>query len=326
MNTAPTTLVTGAAGCIGAWVIRQLVSQEQPVVAFDLREDVTRVALLVNADQRRRITWTTGDITDLATVERVLDEHPITSVIHLAALQAPFCRADPPRGAHVNVVGTVNLLEAIAQRNGQFAGPLVYASSIAAEGRDRGGAPETIYGVYKRACEGAADAYLRDRGVSSLGLRPHTVYGAGRDQGLTSAPTLAMLAAASGASYEIPFTGRLTMQYAPDVAAAFIAATRADHHAASVVELPGASVDIDEVVSAIHAAAPACAIVASGGPLPFATAPAPPADEPFATAVTPLSEGTRETIALFTRLLADGLLAPRPAGDPRRPGPEGGRA
>ena len=30
-----------------------------------------------------------------------------------AALQVPFCRADPPRGALVNVVGTVNVFEAV---------------------------------------------------------------------------------------------------------------------------------------------------------------------------------------------------------------------
>ena len=54
-----------------------------------------------------------GDITDLAAVEAVLDDHAITNVIHLAALQVPFCRADPPRGALVNVVGTVNVFEAV---------------------------------------------------------------------------------------------------------------------------------------------------------------------------------------------------------------------
>ena len=57
-----------------------------------------------------------GDITDLDALERTLDEHAITHVIHLAALQVPFCRADPPLGARVNVVGTVNVFEAAARR------------------------------------------------------------------------------------------------------------------------------------------------------------------------------------------------------------------
>ena len=59
------------------------------------------------------MTLVTGDITDLPAIERVLDEHAITNVVHLAALQVPFCRADPPLGAAVNVVGTVNVFEAV---------------------------------------------------------------------------------------------------------------------------------------------------------------------------------------------------------------------
>ena len=68
-----------------------------------------------------------GDITDLAALERALDEHGVTNVIHLAALQVPHCRANPPLGAAVNVVGTVNVLEAVKRRADRM-GPVVYAS------------------------------------------------------------------------------------------------------------------------------------------------------------------------------------------------------
>ena len=50
------------------------------------------------------------------------------------------------------------------------------------------GVPSTLYGVYKRANEGTATVFAAERGVPSVGLRPHTVYGVARDQGLTSAP------------------------------------------------------------------------------------------------------------------------------------------
>ena len=174
-----------------------------------------------------------GDITDLDAFERTLDEHAITHVIHLAALQVPFCRADPPLGARVNVVGTVNVFEAVARRADRM-GPVVYASSVAAydalddttAGPAMQGVPSTLYGVYKRANEGTATVYASERGVASVGLRPHTVYGPGRDQGLTSAPTTAMLAAAAGRPYRLPFGGAYQLQYAPDVAAAFVAAAR----------------------------------------------------------------------------------------------------
>lgn len=308
------TLVTGASGCIGSWIVRQLVAEAVPVVAFDLRADTRRLELLLERDELAQVTWATGDITDLELVERALDQHSVTSVIHLAALQAPFCRADPPRGASVNVVGTVNLLEAIARRRERFPGAFVYASSIAAADDDSG-VPSTIYGVYKRACEGAAEIYRREHGLASIGLRPHTVYGPARDQGMTSAPTLAMVAAAAGTPYEIPFTGRLTMQYAPDVAAAFVAAARADGWTgAGVFDLPGATVSVEQVIDAIGAAAPAGAagLSAVGEPLPFPAEVVPDPAAPFASAlsITPLQTGVNDAVARFARLLADGRIAP----------------
>ena len=70
------------------------------------------------------------------------------------------------------------------------------------------GHPGTIYGVYKRANESTAAVYFAENGISSTGLRPHTVYGVGRDQGVTSAPTTAMLAAAAGHDVHDPVRRR----------------------------------------------------------------------------------------------------------------------
>ena len=109
-------LVTGALGCIGAWTVRQLVRAGVPVTAFDLGTDHRRLELIMTPEELERVTFVVGDITDLASIERTLDERGITNVIHLAALQVPFCRADPPLGALVNVVGTVNLFEAVKRR------------------------------------------------------------------------------------------------------------------------------------------------------------------------------------------------------------------
>lgn len=310
MSDEPPVLVTGAGGCIGSWILRQLVAESVPVVALDLRPDDRRLSLLLDDEGRARVTWVSADITDRAMLQKLFQEHEFASVIHLAALQAPFCRADPPLGAAVNVLGTVNLMEAITT-TGDGAAPFVYASSVAAANRVGGSHPETIYGVYKRANEGAADVYLREGGLSSIGLRPHTVYGPGRDQGFTSAPTVAMLAAAAGRPYEVPFTGRLTMQYAADVAAAFVAASRLeDYSGAEVFDLPGETVAIEEVLEAIDAASPGAAITAIGPPLPFPAEVAPRADAPFGSALTstPLSGGVGDTIARFSDLLERGLI------------------
>ena len=74
------------------------------------------------ADARAGITLVAGDITDEEALGRALDEHEITRVVHLAALQVPFCRADPAAGARVNVLGTVAVFEAVKARRDRIGG------------------------------------------------------------------------------------------------------------------------------------------------------------------------------------------------------------
>ena len=118
------------------------------------------------------------------------------------------------------------------------------------------GLPGTLYGVYKRATEQMASRYLLDEGLPSIGLRPHTVFGPARDQGLTSAPTTAMLAAAAGRAYEIPYGGHAQFQYAPDVARAFVQAALAATDTAAVYNLAGTACSVADVVDAIVDASP----------------------------------------------------------------------
>ncbi len=222
-------LVTGVLGCLGAWVARTLVREGAEVVGLDVGTDPRRLREIMAANELERVALVQGDITRAEDLGRVLDDHEITSVIHLAALQIPFCRENPALGAAVNVLGTVNVFEAVKQRRERIAGPLVYASSAAYFGPDDAARaleredalsrPVTHYGVYKQANEGNARIYWQDEGLSSVGLRPFIVYGPARDQGITAAPTLATRAAVLGDGYHIAFGGRLTFNYAEDVAA-----------------------------------------------------------------------------------------------------------
>ena len=102
----------------------------------------------------------------------------------------------------------------------------MYASSIAALAVGGAEHPSTLYGIFKRANEGTAERYFLDYEVSSIGLRPHTVYGPGRDQGLTSAPTAAMVAAVEGRKFHIPYGGAAQFQYTADAGEAFVRAER----------------------------------------------------------------------------------------------------
>jgi nucleoside-diphosphate-sugar epimerase len=316
-------LITGALGCIGAWTVRNLVREGVPAVVFDLGRDPQRLKLIMTPDELAKVMFVHGDITDLAALEQTLDEHSITHVVHLAALQLPFVKANPPLGARVNVVGTVNLFEAVARRKERI-GRVVYASSVAVyDAADAGesgavvqhtttGHPTSLYGVFKQANEGTARIYWQDHGLASIGLRPATVYGPGRDQGITSAPTKAMLATALGQPFHIPYGGRGEFQYADDVAKAFIACARTPFEGAEIFNLHGSVAHMSELVAAIEAAAPE-----SRGQITFAEPGFPSPEEFDATALTeligplprtPLLEGTTATIALFRERIAEGQL------------------
>jgi UDP-glucuronate 4-epimerase len=304
-------LVTGAFGAIGVWTIRSLLDRGHEVVSFDVGEQAPRMAIALSPDEIERIVRVRADITDLNVVERALDEHAITHVIHLAALQVPFVRADPPLGARVDVLGTVNVFEAVRRRRDRLA-PLVYASSIAALGDEEH--PSTLYGVFKRSNEGTGIRYFADYGVSSIGIRPHTVYGPARDQGLTSAPTTALLAAAAGVRYHIPFGGSVQMQYTADVGEAFVRASELDHEGASVHNLDGPVVSMPELLGLIEHEVPETRgqITAADEPLPF-----PPGVDGSSfveliggSVMRPIDDGVTESIERFRALLADGRVKP----------------
>ncbi len=163
-------LVTGALGCLGAWTCNVLTEEGALVVGFDLGDDPARLELVMGPDALERVTLVRGDITDLDQVDQAIEEHGVTHVIHLAALQVPFCRADPVRGARVNVVGTVCVFEAAKQR--ELGTTIAYASSAAVYDRSGAMAPTTIYGVYKAANEGTARIYWEECGVRQRRAAP----------------------------------------------------------------------------------------------------------------------------------------------------------
>jgi nucleoside-diphosphate-sugar epimerase len=294
-------LVTGALGALGAWTVRSLLDRGEDVVTYDLGGSDHRLRLALTGDELTALPRVDGDVTDLPHLERVMDEHGVTGVIHLAALQVPFVRDDPVAGAQVNVTGTVNVLEA-ARRRGEGMRPVVYASSIAAIAEEAG-YPSTLYGVFKLANEGTAARYFADFGVASIGLRPHTLYGPGRDQGLTSAPTAAMVAAAAGEAFHIPFGGSLQLQYTADAGEAFVRASEASVDGASVHNLDGPVASVAEIIAAIERAAPEAAgrITAAEEPLPFpASVDATSFTELVGGPVSrPLSDGVAQAIAAF---------------------------
>lgn len=302
-------LVTGAGGCIGAWVLRTLAQAGADAVGFDLSNDRRRLALLAGEDVAQAQAWETGDIADSETVPDIVRRRNIASVIHLAALQVPFCRAAPADGARVNVVGTINVFEAVrAAGIRHFA--YASSSSAAAMGED---SPwlQTLYGAYKVCNEQAARVYWRDWQVSAVGIRPSVIYGPMRDRGVSSVVTAAMLAAVLGRPYQVPFSGRVGFVYAGEAAHAFIHAAACGGSGAPVFDLNGTEESVERVTALIRERHPRAQVSYTGDPLAL---PSDFSDEPLRAHVGnyrrwTIEEGVAETLEVFENLAKAGKLS-----------------
>jgi nucleoside-diphosphate-sugar epimerase len=304
-------------GCLGAWVARTLIRQDVQVTGYDLSTDRHRLKPIMDDDDIDRINFIQGDITNTEGIIEAIQNIGATHIIHLAALQVPFCKANPSLGAEVNVVGTVNLFEGAKQAGIR---QITYASSVAVYGpksdypqrllpHDAPLNPQNLYGVYKQANEGTAAIYWQDETIASIGLRPYTIYGPGRDQGMTSTPTKAMLAAAAGQPSHISYGGYNGFQLASDVAKIFIQAARLPFEGAEVFNIEGAVAHMSQIVAAIEAAVPA-----AEGKITFEEAALALPDGLDGTALnklfgeipdTPLEEGIAYTIEHFKQALRD---------------------
>ncbi len=316
-------LVTGAHGCIGAWIVKRLLAAHAKVVIFDQSPDPHRLRLIMNGNELDQVQVVTGDIVARDVLPSIIEKFAITNIIHLAGLQVPSCRANPHLGALVNVVGTVNVFEAARGSAGQV-DKVIYASSAAVFGatpeeyavteRDEP-QPESHYGVFKRCNEGNARVYYLDHGLSSIGLRPLTVYGVGRDFGMTSDTTKAMKAAVVGRPFHIRFGGRTDFQYVADTADAFIRASIANLEGAHVFNLHGEAVRVSEIVAEIESVWPKARGTITHAEAPLGV-PGSMDGSAIRTALgtlpsTPLAKGVRETMERFAQLHKEGRLDTR---------------
>jgi nucleoside-diphosphate-sugar epimerase len=315
-------LLTGGYGCIGSWIARNLLERGDQVWIYDLKEDPRRLRLLLDEERISQVGFLRGDVTDLAGLREAIRTYDISHLVHLAGLQVPTCRADPLLGAKVNVVGTLAALEAVRQSQGQVQ-RLVYASSAAVFGPpsdyppgpladDVKLTPTTHYGHFKCCNEGNAGVYYQDHGVSSIGLRPWTVYGVGRDFGMTSEPTKAVKALALGRPYHITYGGWQDLQFVEDVACIFIRCLETPYAGARSYNLRGHVVDLPTFHRALCEVDCAAARFITFGERQIAIAydlddsalqrdlgPMP---------CTPLAEGIRRTLEHFRRLHAEDRL------------------
>lgn len=125
------TLVTGATGLVGGWLVRKLLSLGADVVC--LVRDWVPQSELVRSQLLEQVKVVRGDIRDQALLERVLGEYEIDTVMHLAAQTiVGIANRNPVATFETNIAGTWSLLEAC--RHSPMVKQIVIASSDKAYG------------------------------------------------------------------------------------------------------------------------------------------------------------------------------------------------
>lgn len=170
-------VVVGGAGYIGSHICRELARQGREHVVFDNLSNGHRAAV-------RGIPVFEGDILELTTIREALVQAGASAVIHLAAqIEVGRSVADPATTFRTNVIGTLNLLEAMRDAGVQ---QLVFSSTAAVYGEPQTPtlseehplAPVNPYGASKLTAEMMIQAFAQAHGLRSYRLRYFNAAGA----------------------------------------------------------------------------------------------------------------------------------------------------
>lgn len=185
-------LVTGAAGFIGAFLVKRLLETTDDVIVgldnvnsyYDPGIKEARLKMLREADADGRFTFVRGDLADAAQVERLFAENGFEVVVNLAAQAGVRYSIENPKVyVDSNLVGFFNILEACRHHPVKH---LVYASSSSVYGGnakvpfsedDNVDSPVSLYAATKKSNELMAHAYSKLYSIPATGLRFFTVYG-----------------------------------------------------------------------------------------------------------------------------------------------------
>lgn len=269
-------LITGGTGCIGAVTVRKLITEFGSSI-----EQILIVSRSGSTDQLEiwfgeelgkfiesgKLRFVNLDLGETKALHDTLDEFAPSHLIHLGALQSPACAADPHKGLSINLAGTLSLFEIVAALDRPLE-RFVFASSGAVYGKramyptatvpeNVPLAPPNLYGVWKAAGEHLAALFHEQTGVPTVSLRLNTTYGPGRDQGMTSAPTMVMKRLAIGAHRgevlpsSMPYQGRENYHYVEDVGHHFAGVCMMPFSGYKALNIKGKTIEVAEFLDAI---------------------------------------------------------------------------
>ena len=256
-------IIFGGCGFLGSWIVKSFLLKGYNISIFDLKIQKELLSYVVGKDINK-IKFIQGDITNYDQVQVATSK--MDHVINLAGLMTPDCSSNPILGAKVNVLGSINVFEALKKNNIKF---LVYASSAGIFGKkDKYNPfPETHYGAYKLAVEGVARAYFNEANISSVGIRPYVIYGPGREIGGTAGVTLACKAAKQGHNYTINFSGKAGFVFVEDVTNLVERLIDKAPIGALTMNINGITTSVENFVSIIKKIIPDAKVKFNGKPL-----------------------------------------------------------
>lgn len=313
-------LIIGARGFIGSWICRLLVEEGVMVTATDIKFDPKSINSVLEPHHINKINICESDARNPEDVTKLIG-NDITHVIYLAGLLRPASENDPLLSSQVSICGLINAFNACINRKNEIG--IVYASTAAVYGpassyldgvidEKSRPQPKDHYGLHRLVMEMTAEVYFRQHNVRSIGLRPWIVYGAGRFNGLSAEPSLAMLAAVTGNSFHMKFGGVSVFHHVRDVALAFIRSARSNFPGAITANIPGESLEMDNFIEMIEHFVPeakgkiTCESVNLGAPnrvmdltLERIIGPIP----------SPTQDRVKESILEYRRLVDNGLVS-----------------
>jgi UDP-glucose 4-epimerase len=263
-----TILITGGAGFIGSYVVRDLVREGERIIVYDNNPRMEGIGRWLSPEQiEKQVKVVHGDVTDYATLVKTLKENEVEKVIHLAAVMILEFNTNPLLGVKVNLEGTAAVFEAcrflginrvVWASSGSVFGPsTAYAEEYIPN--DAVQIPQNLYGAAKSFNELLANHYINRYKLDITALRFVMVYGAGQTNGRTAAIMKQMVYnPAAGKPGKVPAAADnvLGWTYVDDAARAVVLAVKASGLKTKAFSVMGKIHTVQEVADVVHSVLP----------------------------------------------------------------------